>query len=311
MSAARPSTQRLCQGQDPHAPPRASRRGHRLLRGLVPHWDSDGPVFPLLLLPHCGYHGSSRLCGNRSGQSCVSQMNASSAGLAPGGPGPQATRDRSAEVGGGGRARKTQGHPTAAMCGGVRVQETQRTWSGPAVGLAVSFSCPVPGAGQGPQGAWDTQVCGGEARAPAAPGEQARADGQGAPEGPTQQCCVALTLCPPCACRKYLRDADRQVLAQRAFILTVKVLEDSLSELAEVPLYPPLPSPPGVPVLHSLLVPSYLRVSAWEWHLLPPWMGVSAGASTRGRWGLVVREGHSDILQAAVPTAPCPSPEPC
>lgn len=48
-----------------------------------------------------------------------------------------------------------------------------------------------------------------------------------------------LTLCcllwpPPCAYRKYLRDADRQVLAQRAFILTVKVLEDTLSELAEV-----------------------------------------------------------------------------
>ncbi|KAG8523100.1 Calcineurin-binding protein cabin-1, partial [Galemys pyrenaicus] len=34
--------------------------------------------------------------------------------------------------------------------------------------------------------------------------------------------------------KKYLRDADRQVLAQRAFILTVKVLEDTLSELAEV-----------------------------------------------------------------------------
>ncbi|XP_030074198.1 calcineurin-binding protein cabin-1 isoform X1 [Microcaecilia unicolor] len=31
--------------------------------------------------------------------------------------------------------------------------------------------------------------------------------------------------------KKYLRDADRQVLAQRAFILTVKVLEDTLSEL--------------------------------------------------------------------------------
>ncbi|XP_007955587.1 calcineurin-binding protein cabin-1, partial [Orycteropus afer afer] len=37
----------------------------------------------------------------------------------------------------------------------------------------------------------------------------------------------------PLLCRKYLRDADRQVLAQRAFILTVKVLEDTLSELAE------------------------------------------------------------------------------
>lgn len=58
---------------------------------------------------------------------------------------------------------------------------------------------------------------------------------------------MALRICrllwpPPCACRKYLRDADRQVLAQRAFILTVKVLEDTLSELAEVcpwPLSPP------------------------------------------------------------------------
>ena len=48
---------------------------------------------------------------------------------------------------------------------------------------------------------------------------------------------------PPCAYRKYLRDADRQVLAQRAFILTVKVLEDTLSELAEVRSWQPLSSP--------------------------------------------------------------------
>lgn len=34
--------------------------------------------------------------------------------------------------------------------------------------------------------------------------------------------------------RKYLRDADRQVLAQRAFVLTVMVLEDMLRELTEV-----------------------------------------------------------------------------
>ncbi|XP_063000055.1 calcineurin-binding protein cabin-1 isoform X2 [Elgaria multicarinata webbii] len=34
--------------------------------------------------------------------------------------------------------------------------------------------------------------------------------------------------------KKYLRDADRQVLAQRAFILTVLVLEDMLNELTEV-----------------------------------------------------------------------------
>lgn len=77
--------------------------------------------------------------------------------------------------------------------------------------------------------------------------------GQGGARTPLKQCCVALTFCCPfwpslCACRKYLRDADRQVLAQRAFILTVKVLEDTLSELAEVrcPQPPPLlggPSP--------------------------------------------------------------------
>nr|XP_056715006.1 calcineurin-binding protein cabin-1 [Euleptes europaea] len=34
--------------------------------------------------------------------------------------------------------------------------------------------------------------------------------------------------------KKYLRDADRQVLAQRAFVLTVTVLEDMLNELTEV-----------------------------------------------------------------------------
>ncbi|KAM8797734.1 calcineurin-binding protein cabin-1 [Eudromia elegans] len=34
--------------------------------------------------------------------------------------------------------------------------------------------------------------------------------------------------------KKYLRDADRQVLAQRAFVLTVKVLEDTLNDLTQV-----------------------------------------------------------------------------
>lgn len=77
--------------------------------------------------------------------------------------------------------------------------------------------------------------------------------GQGGAWAPIQGP-VALRLCcllwpPLCACRKYLRDADRQVLAQRAFILTVKVLEDTLSELAEVRLWPlssprPRPRPP-------------------------------------------------------------------
>ncbi|XP_066221590.1 calcineurin-binding protein cabin-1 isoform X1 [Saccopteryx leptura] len=46
--------------------------------------------------------------------------------------------------------------------------------------------------------------------------------------------------------KKYLRDADRQVLAQRAFILTVKVLEDTLSELAEGSEHPG-PKPCGLP----------------------------------------------------------------
>lgn len=57
---------------------------------------------------------------------------------------------------------------------------------------------------------------------------------------------------PPHACRKYLRDADRQVLAQRAFILTVKVLEDTLSELSEVhPAHPgQVPTPPPVGSTH-------------------------------------------------------------
>lgn len=31
-----------------------------------------------------------------------------------------------------------------------------------------------------------------------------------------------------------MRDADRQVLAQQAFVLTVKVLEDTLSDLTQV-----------------------------------------------------------------------------
>ncbi|XP_041575356.2 calcineurin-binding protein cabin-1 isoform X4 [Taeniopygia guttata] len=34
--------------------------------------------------------------------------------------------------------------------------------------------------------------------------------------------------------KKYLRDADRQVLAQQAFVLTVKVLEDTLNDLTQV-----------------------------------------------------------------------------
>lgn len=62
------------------------------------------------------------------------------------------------------------------------------------------------------------------------------------------------SLATPYDCRKYLRDADRQVLAQRAFILTVKVLEDTLSELAEV--HHPFPSPQ--PTVVGLIPPFVL-----------------------------------------------------
>lgn len=52
------------------------------------------------------------------------------------------------------------------------------------------------------------------------------------------ECCKLLaanfiSALLPCH-RKYLRDADRQVLAQQAFVLTVKVLEDTLNDLTQV-----------------------------------------------------------------------------
>lgn len=45
-----------------------------------------------------------------------------------------------------------------------------------------------------------------------------------------------------------MRDADRQVLAQRAFVLTVMVLEDMLHELTEVSL----PTPPAMQTLMEI-----------------------------------------------------------
>uniref|UniRef100_A0A672HWL7 Calcineurin binding protein 1 n=1 Tax=Salarias fasciatus TaxID=181472 RepID=A0A672HWL7_SALFA len=43
--------------------------------------------------------------------------------------------------------------------------------------------------------------------------------------------------------KKYLRDVDRQVLAKRAFFLTVKVLEDNLNSLTGVMVEKPAPAP--------------------------------------------------------------------
>lgn len=55
-----------------------------------------------------------------------------------------------------------------------------------------------------------------------------------------------LVFRPPLS-RKYLRDGDRQVLAKRAFFLTVKVLEDNLNSLTGVrkPQPPPSSHPSG------------------------------------------------------------------
>lgn len=47
-------------------------------------------------------------------------------------------------------------------------------------------------------------------------------------------CFLSLSLSIFLICRKYLRDVDRQVLAKRAFFLTVKVLEDNLNSLTGV-----------------------------------------------------------------------------
>uniref|UniRef100_A0A6I8NZF1 Calcineurin-binding protein cabin-1 n=1 Tax=Ornithorhynchus anatinus TaxID=9258 RepID=A0A6I8NZF1_ORNAN len=47
--------------------------------------------------------------------------------------------------------------------------------------------------------------------------------------------------------KKYLRDADRQVLAQRAYVLTVKVLEETFDELTEEVSEETSPKPSGPP----------------------------------------------------------------
>ena len=76
-------------------------------------------------------------------------------------------------------------------------------------------------------------------------------------------------------CRKYLRDADRQVLAQRAFVLTVKVLEDTLSELTEV--HGPPRSAARGPSAHSLTQPAPPRSRA---HRLSPQPGTRRPVAT-------------------------------
>lgn len=64
-------------------------------------------------------------------------------------------------------------------------------------------------------------------------------------------------ICPPFPFRKYLRDVDRQVLAKRAFFLTVKVLEDNLNTLSGVRRRSPL---------HTYT--SRELLSVWHAHLL-------------------------------------------
>lgn len=121
-----------------------------------------------------------------------------------------------------------------------------RLWERSPIALPSSLSLALPtmppgqASGERTPGRW----AGGTLR------DQHRFSGQGGAWTTIWQCCVVLMLCcplwpPPCTCRKYLRDADRQVLAQRAFILTVKVLEDTLSELSEVHCLQPPPLPGG------------------------------------------------------------------
>lgn len=201
---------------------------------------------------------------------------------------------------------------------------------------AASFTCPRPGAGERPSaGAWGTPETGlweRSQRRPALtePGpahpmsgagfwganpkpmgtgtlrDQEVFSGQGGVRTTIQQCCVALTLCCPlwpslCACRKYLRDADRQVLAQRAFILTVKVLEDTLSELAEVrcPQPPPLPGGPS-PATHT---PVPLGRSPGL-HLPPQWGRSTAVMSARTLGKLVVSEDGNTFPRCSHPGLP-------
>lgn len=121
-----------------------------------------------------------------------------------------------------------------------------------------------------------------------------------------QKCCVSLMLCCPlwpslCACRKYLRDADRQVLAQRAFILTVKVLEDTLSELAEVrcPQPPPLPGGPS-PATHT---PVPVGRSPGP-HLPPQWGRSTAIMSAQTLGKLVVSEDGNTFPRCSHPGLP-------
>lgn len=292
----------------------------------------DKPVFPLLLLPPSmglsghGETGLQMITG-------VPQVKASSNRRAWAS---EVTRDPSARKG---RADRTKGHPLQLPLAGC-VGESQQRYSSDTVWPdresscsqlgqqlspmpavlplpAVSFTCPMPGAGERPSagpGEHRRQAYEREARGPAltepapahpvpragiwgaAPrqmGNRALRDqevfsGQGGSRTTIQQCRVALTLCRPlwpslCACRKYLRDADRQVLAQRAFILTVKVLEDTLSELSEVRYPQPPSSPRGWPQSHHSHTSALRQIPLSppvKHSFLPPHWGRSAAVQS-------------------------------
>uniref|UniRef100_A0A672HVF3 Calcineurin-binding protein cabin-1 n=1 Tax=Salarias fasciatus TaxID=181472 RepID=A0A672HVF3_SALFA len=74
--------------------------------------------------------------------------------------------------------------------------------------------------------------------------------------------------------KKYLRDVDRQVLAKRAFFLTVKVLEDNLNSLTGVSKHPPAPSMGEMTTTDTSSRPS----SEDGKHALPKKPGLTEGA---------------------------------
>lgn len=161
-----------------------------------------------------------------------------------------------------------------------RRQTCEREARGPRLSLSLAPPTLFLGQASGEQtpGRWET----GTLR------DQEVFSGQGGSRTTIQQCYVVLTLCRPlwpslCACRKYLRDADRQVLAQRAFILTVKVLEDTLSELAEVRSPPPPSSPRGCPQSHHSHTSALRQIPLSppvKHSFLPPHCGRSAAVRT-------------------------------
>uniref|UniRef100_A0A8D2ZJG5 Calcineurin-binding protein cabin-1 n=1 Tax=Scophthalmus maximus TaxID=52904 RepID=A0A8D2ZJG5_SCOMX len=96
--------------------------------------------------------------------------------------------------------------------------------------------------------------------------------------------------------KKYLRDVDRQVLAKRAFFLTVKVLEDnlySLTGVSEQPLKLPAPSMGEMTTTDTYNRPS----SEDSKHALPKKPGLTEGAC-------VTDTGPKDASQTQLTTPP-------